>query len=214
MQIKKLNEEINKLLKEEKDYTHARELGYSDDQDFKVGDKVRRIWDKRPGVITKQIAVDTYEVEFPEYGTNMARTDIYYANELKMFSESLQEKIDKLDTTIADEINQANPIEQEKRFKTDKYGYEITTGDYDYANSIKVEIIERSEISNGNNPDAEAETIETWYADGKPALRCAYSVILDGPYHPEIVEVLDKNALYNILISLATQSQIFDNPIK
>ena len=112
------------------------------------------------------------------------------------------------------DFNQTRPIEQEKRFKTDKYGYEITTGDYDYANSIKVEIIERSEISNGNNPDAEAETIETWYADGKPALRCAYSVILDGPYHPEIVEVLDKNALYNILISLATQSQIFDNPIK
>lgn len=161
MNIKKLNEEIYKLLEEGKDYTHAKELGYSE-----------------------------------------------------MFSESLQEKIDKLDTTIADEINQANPIEQEKRFKTDKYGYEITTGDYDYANRIKVEIIERSEISNGNNPDAEAETIETWYADEKPALRCAYSVILDGPYHPEIVEVLDKNALYNILISLATQSQIFDNPIK
>lgn len=91
MNIKKLNEQIESILEEGKDYEHARELGYSDAQDFKVGDKVRRIWDKRPGVITKQIAVDTYEVEFPEYGTNMARTDIYYANDLKLLNSDFFE---------------------------------------------------------------------------------------------------------------------------
>lgn len=87
----KLIEEIESLLEEGKDYQHARELGYSDAQDFKVGDKVRRIWDKRPGIITKQIAVDTYEVEFPEYGTNMARTDRYYANDLQLLDSDFYE---------------------------------------------------------------------------------------------------------------------------
>ena len=67
-----------------KDYQHAKELGYSTAQDFNVGDKVQMIWSKRIGTIVKQIAVDVYEVEFPEVGSLMARTDRYYANDLKL----------------------------------------------------------------------------------------------------------------------------------
>ena len=67
-----------------KDYKHAKELGYSTAQDFNVGDKVQVIWSKRIGTIVKQIAVDVYEVEFPEVGSLMARTDRYYANDLKL----------------------------------------------------------------------------------------------------------------------------------
>ena len=71
MNIKKLNEELQKYL-----------------QDLKIGDKVIRKSDKsykpREGIITKKINDDVFEVEFPETEGLMTRTDRYYANELKL----------------------------------------------------------------------------------------------------------------------------------
>ena len=94
MICRKINESLKQLLSEEgKDYKHAEQLGYSTAQDFKVGDKVRLIGTKRPGVISKQIAVDVYEIEFPEWGSNMARTDRFYANDLELVKDVNEEML-------------------------------------------------------------------------------------------------------------------------
>lgn len=79
----------SKISEAGKDYKHARELGYSDAQDFNVGDQVKLIWSGRTGIITKQIGVDVYEIEFPETPGLMARTDRYYANDLELVKSKI-----------------------------------------------------------------------------------------------------------------------------
>lgn len=82
-------ESMNEISEAGKDYEHARELGYSDAQDFNVGDQVKLIWSGRNGIITKQIGVDVYEIEFPETPGLMARTDRYYANDLELVKSKI-----------------------------------------------------------------------------------------------------------------------------
>ena len=91
------NKSSNEVSEAGKDYEHARELGYSDAQDFNVGDQVKLIWSGRNGIITKQIGVDVYEVEFPETPGLMARTDRYYANDLELVKSKI---IDNKETDI------------------------------------------------------------------------------------------------------------------
>ena len=91
MNIKKLNEQIEKLLEEGKDYQHARELGYSDSQDFNVGDRVLVLINGRVGTIKSNPAVDVYEVELEETPNHMARIDKYYADDMELFNPDFYE---------------------------------------------------------------------------------------------------------------------------
>jgi ATP-dependent exoDNAse (exonuclease V) alpha subunit len=86
MNVKKLNEQIESILEEGKDYKHARELGYSDSQDFKVGDRVLVLINGRVGTVKSNPAVDVYEVELDETTNYMPRVDRYYADDMELFN--------------------------------------------------------------------------------------------------------------------------------
>jgi hypothetical protein len=88
---RKLIEEIESLLEEGKDYKHARELGYSDSQDFKVGDRVLVLINGRVGTIKSNPAVDVYEVELDETPNYMPRVDRYYSDDMELFNPDFYE---------------------------------------------------------------------------------------------------------------------------
>lgn len=181
----------------------------------------------RKGIVTKYIGNDVFEVEFPETVGLMARTDRFYKNELiinegmvymsnfKKISEELEslleDSVEVIDSTIEDEINNAQPID--KDFEVSNHAFQIETGDYDYANIVRVEVEERVEKSDYNNPDKEASATETWIADGKEAVVVHFDTELDGPVRPSKIEIKDEHALYDILISLGVSTELFNNQV-
>lgn len=127
---------------------------------------------------------------------------------INRISKILNEDVERVESSIEDEINAAQPIE--KQFENDSWEHTVTTGDYDYAYDVTVKYEQKAEVVNGNDPDREVVTIETWYADSKPAVKCTTNRELEGPYHPDKVEVLDPQALYDILMGLGLKADLFN----
>lgn len=123
-------------------------------------------------------------------------------------SKILNEDVERVESSIEDEINAAQPVE--KQFEKDSWEHIVRTGDYDYAYDVTVKYEQKAEVVNGNDPDREVVTTETWYADEKPAVKCTTHGDVDGPYHPDTVEVLDPQALYDILMGLGLKADLFN----
>lgn len=130
MDLKKLNETIKGLF-EEKDYETARALGYSDSQDYNVGDRVLVLVNGRVGTIIKKLAVDTYEVELDETNNYMPRIDTYYANDMEPYNAEFYESMNEEDVrtysiTVEVEVpHTMNNIETEEAIESaiqQKYG--------------------------------------------------------------------------------------------
>ena len=133
------------------------------------------------------------------------------AKELNEELQKVLEDVEMVDSTIEDEINNAQPID--KDFEVSSHAFQIETGDYDYANIVRVEVEERVEKSDYNNPDKEASATETWIADGKEAVVVHFDTELDGPVRPSKIEIKDEHALYDILISLGGSTELFNNQV-
>ena len=111
-------------------------------------------------------------------------------------------------SSIADELNDTKS--EQKNLKTSTESFKLKTSDYDYAYDIELKLEETKEVNDYNNPDAYAKSVETWICNGKPAMKCIHNRELDGPSHPDAIEIIDEQGIYNLLISLGTQSGLFD----
>lgn len=98
----------------------------------------------------------------------------------------------------------------EKQYNISERVYEVDTPNYDYCYNLKVEVFEKIEINDYNNPDKECLTIETWYSNHQPVLKAYFNCEIDGPVHPYKVEILDASAIYDILPLLAQKINLFE----
>ena len=131
MDLKKLNETIKGLF-EEKDYETARALGYSDSQDYEIGDRVLVLVNGRVGTVIEKPAADKYKVELDNDKINMPRIDTYYADDLEPYNaefyESVNEEKDVRTYSITVEVevpHTMNNIETEEAIESaiqQKYG--------------------------------------------------------------------------------------------
>jgi hypothetical protein len=132
--------------------------------------------------------------------------------QLKAINNQINEEseITKINS-VTDELNKN--IKEPKNINKNSYSYELHTKDYDYAYDIEFRIDREAESNDYNNPDKYEKETQSIIVNGTPTMMATFDSIPDGPYSPSQIKILNKENLYNLIISLGIKSGLFNSKI-